>query len=355
MSATGRLFEAAVELLKQLIATPSVSGEEDRTAGIIEAFLKEKGKSPCRKLNNIWCVSDNSHENAPVILLNSHHDTVKASGKWSHDPCQPVVQGDYLYGLGSNDAGASVVSLLAAYLHLSSQPGLPYNLIIAITAEEETSGANGITCIMEELGRIDLAVVGEPSEMQMAVAEKGLVVLDCVAEGKAGHAARDEGINAIYAALPDIEFIRKHHFPRSSDLLGPVKMTVTQINSGHQHNVVPARCEFVVDIRTNEHYSNREIVSYLQQHLQSRVEPRSVRLNSSNIPLDHPIVKRGVEMGLKHYGSPTLSDQALMDFTSIKIGPGKSSRSHTADEFILLSEIEQGIDTYIKLLTDLQI
>jgi len=355
MSSNGPLNAAAVELLKQLISIPSISGEEDQTARLIETFLKKNGKSTNRKHHNIWSVSDNCPEHAPVLLLNTHHDTVKASGKWTNDPCQPVLKGDHLYGLGSNDAGASVVTLLAAFLHLSNQPRLPYRLIIALTAEEETSGAHGICSILDDLGNIDLAVVGEPTEMQMAVAEKGLVVLDCVSEGKAGHAAINEGINAIYTAMADIEFVRKHEFPESSDLLGPVKMTVTQINGGHQHNVIPARCEFVVDIRTNEHYRNQEIVSYLQQHLQAKIKPRSVGLNSSGIPLDHPIVKKGIGMGLTYFGSPTLSDQALMDFASIKIGPGKSSRSHTADEFIILSEIEQGIDTYIKLLTDLNI
>lgn len=355
MSTSGHYYKPAVELLKQLISTPSISGDEAQTAYLIESFLKANGKTTNRKLNNVWSISDNCAENAPVILLNSHHDTVRASGTWSNDPCSPILQGDHLYGLGSNDAGASVVALLATFLHLSNQAELPYRIIIAITAEEETSGANGISSILGALGHVDLAVVGEPTEMQMAVAEKGLVVVDCVAEGQAGHAARDEGINAIYRALEDIEFIRSHNFPQCSDLLGPVKMTVTQINGGHQHNVVPARCEFVVDIRTNEHYSNQDIVDFLQQQLQAQVEPRSVRLNSSNIHLDHPIVKKGNALGLKHFGSPTLSDQALMDFTSIKIGPGKSSRSHTADEFILLSEIEQGIDTYIKLLTDLKL
>jgi acetylornithine deacetylase len=355
MSFDGHFYEPAVELLKQMISTPSVSGDESQTAYLIETFLKGNGKTTNRKFNNVWSISDNCAENAPVILLNSHHDTVRASGKWRNDPYSPILLEDHLYGLGSNDAGASVVALLAAFLHLSNQAELPYRLIIALTAEEETSGANGISSILGELGHIDLAVVGEPTEMQMAVAEKGLVVVDCVAEGQAGHAAREEGINAIYRALEDIAFIRGHNFPKCSDLLGPVKMTVTQINGGHQHNVVPARCEFVVDIRTNEHYSNQGIVTLLQHHLQAQLEPRSVRLNSSNIPMNHPIVKKGTTMGLNHFGSPTLSDQALMDFTSIKIGPGKSSRSHTADEFILLSEIEQGIDTYIKLLTDLNL
>jgi acetylornithine deacetylase len=231
---------------------------------------------------------------------------------------------------------------------------LPYRLILAITAEEEISGANGISSILNDLGTVDLAVVGEPTGMQMAVAEKGLIVLDCLSEGKSGHAARDEGINAIYLALRDIEFVRNYKFGKSSDVLGSVKMTVTQINAGHQHNVIPASCEFVIDVRTNEHYSNQQVVEFLQVQLSAAVKPRSLKLNSSGIPLDHPIVVKGKSMGLSQFGSPTLSDQALMNFTSIKIGPGKSSRSHTADEFILFSEIKEGIDTYINLLTDLK-
>jgi acetylornithine deacetylase len=248
-----------------------------------------------------------------------------------------------------------VVSLIAVFIHLASLSKLPYRLILAITAEEEISGANGISSILNDLGTVDLAVVGEPTGMQMAVAEKGLIVLDCLSEGKSGHAARDEGINAIYLALRDIEFVRNYKFGKSSDVLGSVKMTVTQINAGHQHNVIPASCEFVIDVRTNEHYSNQQVVEFLQVQLSAAVKPRSLKLNSSGIPLDHPIVVKGKSMGLSQFGSPTLSDQALMNFTSIKIGPGKSSRSHTADEFILFSEIKEGIDTYINLLTDLKI
>lgn len=348
-------YEKAIKLLNELVSIPSLSGEEDLTADCIERFIKANGKNVNRKFNNVWSVGNNCDENAPVLLLNSHHDTVKASGKWSHDPCQPLTIGDQLFGLGTTDAGASVVSLITTFLHLSELPKLPYRLIIALTAEEEISGQKGISSILEELGPIDLAIVGEPTEMQMAIAEKGLVVLDCLSEGKAGHAARDEGTNAIYRALKDLEFIRNHSFPRISPILGPVKMTVTQIEAGHQHNVVPASCEFVVDIRTNELYSNQEVVQFVQQKIDAKVTPRSLRLNSSSIALDHPVVQRGLELGRSHFGSPTLSDQSLMGFTSIKIGPGKSSRSHTVDEFILLSEIKQGIDIYIKLLTDLKI
>ena len=355
MSSSTQLYEQAVDLLKTLISIPSISGQENETADLLDNTLRNFGKVTHRTFNNVWSISDNCPQDAPVILLNSHHDTVQASGNWTHDPCEPVLKEDKLYGLGSNDAGASAVCLLATYLHLSSLPELPYRMILALTGEEETSGSRGIISILEQLGTIDLAVVGEPTEMQLAIAEKGLVVLDCTASGKAGHAAREEGINAIYQALEDIQFIKEYQFPRVSELLGPVKMTVTQINAGLQHNVVPASCQFVVDVRTNEHYSNQDVVAFLQQHIKSEIKPRSLRLNSSGIPLDHPIVRQGTKMGLSHYGSPTLSDQALMPFTSIKIGPGKSSRSHTADEFILLSEIRDGIDTYINLLTDIRL
>ena len=355
MSSQEQLHLEAADLLKKLIAIPSISGKEEGTADLLEKTLRDYGKMTNRKYNNVWSISDNCPIDAPVVLLNSHHDTVQASGNWTHDPYTPVLNQDRLYGLGSNDAGASVVSLLATFLHLSSQPELPFRLILALSAEEETSGSKGVCSILDDLGTIELAVVGEPTEMKMAVAEKGLVVLDCVSTGKAGHAAREEGVNAIYLAMKDINFIQDYKFPLTSDLLGPVKMTVTQINAGHQHNVVPACCEFVVDVRTNEHYSNQDVVAFLQEHLEAEIKPRSLRLNSSGISLDHAIVRRGREIGLTSYGSPTLSDQSMMPFTSIKIGPGKSSRSHTADEFILLSEINEGIDTYIRLLTDLRL
>lgn len=355
MSYREHLFDKAVELLKELISLPSLSKEEDQTADCIERFLIDHSKQVNRKGNNIWSVSNNCPKDAPVLLLNSHHDTVKATGNWSKDPYTPVMTDDRIYGLGSNDAGGSVVSLLATYLHLSMQSGLPYRLILAITAEEEISGADGVGSILDDLGPIDLAIVGEPTDMQLAVAEKGLVVLDCVSTGKSGHAAREEGENALYAAIEDINWIRKYRFPEISSLLGPVKMTVTQIQAGSQHNVLPANCEFVVDVRTNEYYSNQEVVDFIQNNLKSRVTPRSIRLNSSGIALEHPVVQKGRQLGLTCFGSATLSDQTLMDFNSVKIGPGQSARSHTADEFILLSEIKEGIATYINLLTDLNI
>ena len=353
MSAPQYLNETAIEVLKELISIPSFSGDEVRTADFIQLFLQENGIDTERKFNNVWCSSDNCAPEAPTVLLNSHHDTVKHGTGWEGDPFEPKIEGDKLFGLGSNDAGASVVSLIATFIYLSKLPSLPVRLVLAITAEEEISGSKGVVCILEELGAIDLAIVGEPTEMQLAIAEKGLVVLDCKSVGASGHAARDEGVNAIYLALQDIAFLQKHQFEKSSDLLGPVKLTVTQIQAGRQHNVVPDSCEFVVDVRTNEHYSNQQVVEFLQDHLMANVTPRSTRLNSSGIAPDHPIVQKGKSLGLSCYGSPTLSDQALIDFTSIKIGPGKSSRSHTANEYILLSEIREGIDIYINLLKDL--
>ena len=355
MSSNQHLYQPALDLLREMISIPSYSGEEQGTADLIECFLKDRGIKTERKQHNVWCSSSNHSPGAPTILLNSHHDTVKPVGDWTHPPHSPVIENNSLYGLGSNDAGASVVCLTATFLHLCAEPNLPYQLTLALTAEEETSGPNGISSILDEVGPIALAIVGEPTEMQMAVAEKGLVVLDCQAQGKAGHAARDEGDNAIYGALSDIEFIRDYQFEKTSDLLGPVKMTVTQINAGTQHNVVPASCDFVVDVRTNECYSNREVVEFLKKNLRCQVNPRSLRLNSSGLSLHHPVVKKGQQMGLSFFGSPTLSDQSLMEFDSLKIGPGNSSRSHTADEYVTLTEIQQGIETYISLLTDLKL
>ena len=348
------LHTDAVELLKKLISTQSFSREEGDTAELIESFLKEKGYQPNREGNNVWCVAENHLPDAPTLLLNSHHDTVKPVKAWQRDPFDPAVEGGTLYGLGSNDAGASAVSLLATFLHLSKLEFLPYRLIVAITAEEEISGSNGVASILPKLGNIEVAVVGEPTSLDMAIAERGLIVIDCKAKGKAGHAAREEGENALYKAMDDIRWFRDYHFEKNSDQLGPVKMSVTQIQAGYQHNVVPDECSFVVDVRTNECYSNQEIVDIISQHVKSEVNPRSLRLNSSGISLDHPLVLRAKEMGKKLYGSPTLSDQALMPFPSVKIGPGDSARSHTADEYIKLSEIKAGIETYIQLLEGLK-
>jgi acetylornithine deacetylase len=345
----------AIHLLKQLIATPSLSREEDQTATLISNFLKSEGASPQRKMNNIWASSIISEE-LPTILLNSHHDTVKPSSSWSLDPFQSVEKDGKLYGLGSNDAGGPLVSLIATFLALKDDPNRPYNLILAATAEEEVSGKNGIESILPELGKLDLAIVGEPTQMQMAVAEKGLMVLDCKASGVSGHAARNEGVNAIYKAIQDIEWFRTFQFDLKSELLGPVKMSVTQINAGTQHNVVPDECSYVVDVRTNEFYRNEEALQVIKKFVKnSEVTPRSTRINSSFILLEHPFVQKGLSLGLTYYGSPTTSDQALIPCTSIKIGPGDSARSHTADEFIYIEEVERGIELYIKLLTGLKI
>ncbi len=345
------IFEI-IELLKDLIKIPSFSREEDKTADLIQQFIKSKEYPVNRKGNNIWIYGKNNKSGLPFILLNSHHDTVKPVESWIKDPFSPTEENGKIFGLGSNDAGASLVSLLSAFLHLDNIEN-QFNLIYAATAEEEISGAGGMITIIDELDNVDLAIIGEPTKMQMAVAEKGLMVLDCEAEGKAGHAAREEGINAIYNAMKDIEWIKKYQFPDMSDLLGTVKMTVTQINAGHQHNVIPDKCTFVIDVRSNEKYSNKEIFEIIDKNTISKIIPRSFRLNSSVINIDHPIVKRGVKLGLSCIGSPTTSDQAIIPWPSIKIGPGDSARSHSADEFISIIEIEKGISTYINLLKDL--
>ncbi|MDR2039891.1 MAG: M20 family metallo-hydrolase [Bacteroidales bacterium] len=344
------MSQQAVELLMRLIATPSLSREEEQTATIIESFLLGQGCQTFRKGNNIW-VHSTIDRNLPVILLNSHHDTVKPSSSWTKDPFAPVIEDGKLYGLGSNDAGASLVSLMMTFLHYHRQKDRRFNLIYAATAEEEITGKNGIALILDDLGPLDLAIVGEPTQMQMAVAEKGLMVLDCETHGKTGHAAREEGINAIYLALDDIAWFRHFTFPKTSGLLGNVKMTVSVIQAGYQHNIVPDNCQYVVDVRTNEHYRNEEALDIIRKHVKnSIITPRSTHINSSSIPLEHPIVRKGLSLGLQPFGSPTTSDQARIPYTSVKIGPGNSARSHTADEFIFLDEIGHGIDIYIKLL-----
>ncbi len=346
------VFYSAVDLLKVMISKPSLSREEQDVADLIFSYLEKNGYQPHRKGNNVWVISPNFDEQQPTILLNSHIDTVKPVAAWTKDPFEPTVDGDVLYGLGSNDAGASVVSLLHSFFVLTQQPQ-PYNLVFAATAEEEISGKNGIESILSELPNITFAVVGEPTEMNPAIAEKGLMVLDCIAHGRSGHAARNEGENAIYKALSDVEWFQTYRFPKSSQLLGDVKMSVTMIAAGTQHNVVPDKCTFVVDIRSNELYSNQEIFEIISSKIQSEVKPRSFRLNSSRIDENHPFVERAKMIGKLPYGSPTLSDQSLMPFASVKIGPGKSSRSHTADEYIRLSEIREAIELYVRLLNGL--
>lgn len=347
-----QLKACSIRWLKELINTPSLSKEEDKTTALLMSFLYDFGIKAHRKHNNLWAESDNHPQNAPVILLNSHHDTIKPGGNWSSDPYQALLKGDRLVGLGSNDAGASVVALMSAFVYLRQLPVLPYKLILSITAEEEISGEKGIQSLLPELGKINLGIVGEPTGMNVAIAEKGLIVLDCCAYGKTAHAAREEGVNALYVALDDVFWMRNHRFERVSDLLGATKLTVTQIQAGTQHNVVPDVCSFVVDIRTNELYQNQEVIDLIRENVRSQIMPRSYHLNSSKISKTHPIVQKALAIGRKTYGSPTLSDQSFMSFDTIKMGVGQSERSHTPDEFVLCSEITKGIDIYIKLLKD---
>ena len=302
-------------------------------------------------MNNIWAQNRHFTPGKPVLLLNSHHDTVKPNKGYTMDPFQPVVKEGRLYGLGSNDAGGSLVALLAVFLYYYHETDLNYNLIFAATAEEEISGHNGIEALIPRLGPVDCGIVGEPTQMQMAVAEKGLLVLDAVATGRAGHAAREEGENALYKAMEDIQWLKNHQFEKVSDLLGPVKTTVTVIETENKaHNVVPAHCKFVIDCRVNELYSFEEVIDTLKKGMRSDLQPRSTRLRSTAIALDHPLVQAGLSLGRTYYGSPTTSDKALMPFQTLKMGPGDSARSHTADEFIFLDEIREGIELYIQLL-----
>lgn len=345
------LVDESIVLLRNLISIPSFSREEDKTAQAIEAFLQERSVKTFRKENNIWAFNKFYDLAKPTILLNSHHDTVKPNSGYTRDPFSADLEGDMLYGLGSNDAGGSLVSLAAAFLHFYEQQDLKYNLCLALTAEEEISGKNGLELILPELGELEFAIVGEPTQMQMAIAEKGLLVLDCTVYGKAGHAARDEGENAIYKALKDIEWFRTYEFAKKSELFGPVKMSVTIIEAGSQHNVVPATCKFTVDVRVTDAYRNEEVLRIIRQHVNCDVNPRSTRLKPSSISPDHPIVKAGLALGRETYGSPTTSDQALLDIPSLKMGPGDSARSHMADEFIYTNEIEEGVSLYIELLS----
>ncbi|MDP3915349.1 MAG: M20 family metallo-hydrolase [Bacteroidota bacterium] len=344
-----------IDLLKSLIAVSSLSKNEQDAATLIRQFLDHSGIKYDIKNNNTWAKNLHWKDGLPVILLNSHIDTVKPASGYTRDPFSPDVENGILYGLGSNDAGGALVTLLAVFMHFNERENLPFNLIYAATAEEEISGMNGLASILDELGPLDLAIVGEPTQMQLAIAEKGLMVLDCTAHGKSGHAAREEGENAIYKAIADIEKLRNYRFEKTSDILGAVKMSVTIINAGTQHNVVPDTCSFTVDVRTNEYYSNQEAFRIIDELIDSEVKPRSFRLNSSEISVDHPIVQRGINLRLSYYGSPTTSDQAVIPYSSVKIGPGDSARSHTADEFILISEIEEGFSIYVDLLTGLSI
>lgn len=347
------LGEEAISLLKQLIVTPSFSKEEDRTAVILAQYLRDKGCEPAQLKNNVWAKNKYYDAAKPTLLLNSHHDTVKPNKGYTLDPFTPIVKDSKLFGLGSNDAGGPLVSLLATFLHFQDRKNLPYNLIFAASAEEEISGADGIELLLPHLEPIESGIVGEPTQMQMAVAERGLMVLDCTVTGKAGHAARNEGDNALYKALGYIEWFRGYQFPKVSDLLGPVKMSVTVIETENKaHNVVPAQCKFVVDVRVNELYTFEEVLDVIRASVPCDVQPRSTRLRSTSIPLDHPLIKAGIGLGREYYGSPTTSDKALMNFPTLKMGPGDSARSHTADEYIFVNEIYDGIDLYIQLVNE---
>lgn len=348
-----QLAEDSLDLLRQLIATPSVSRNEHDAASLLFDRLDKWGLRPRRHLNNVWVDSGCDRGGCPTILLNSHIDTVKPAPGYTRDPFKPDIEDGRLYGLGSNDAGGPLVALLAAFRQLTATEQ-PYRLIFAASAEEEISGKNGIESLLPLLGNIDAAIVGEPTSLRLATAEKGLVVLDCTAYGRAGHAARDEGDNAIYRALPAIQAIQQHRFERVSNLLGPTKATVTQIDAGTQHNVIPDRCHFVVDMRVNELYTLAEAVDELTQAAPGvAATPRSLRLNSSGIDTNHTLVRRALSLQLQPFGSPTLSDQALMNFPSIKLGPGDSQRSHAADEWINIDDIQRGADTYVKILDQL--
>lgn len=346
-----QLYQDALQLLQQLIATPSFSKEEDRTAALIGKFLAEHQVPYQRIGNNIWAQNACFDPALPTVLLNSHHDTVKPNPGYTRNPFEPVIEEGKLYGLGSNDAGGALVSLLATFVHFFLRTDLQYNLIIAATAEEEISGTQGIESVLPLLPRINFAIVGEPTLTQLAIAEKGLLVLDCISRGKAGHAAREEGENAIYKAVRDINWFRTYRFPKVSDALGPIKMSVTVIHTENKaHNVVPDTCRFTVDVRVTDDYTHEELLELIQEHVECDVNPRSMRMRSSKIDPHHPIVLAGLKLGKTTYGSPTTSDQALIPSPSLKCGPGDSARSHTADEFIYLEELREGINTYVQML-----
>jgi acetylornithine deacetylase len=344
----------AIGLLKELIAIPSFSKEEDQTAGILCRFIGTKGIEHSRVGNNVYSFNKYYDVNKPSILLNSHHDTVKPNKGYTLDPFSPLEKDGKLFGLGSNDAGGCLVALLATFLYYYERQDLKYNVVFAASAEEEISGVNGIELVLPYLGKLEFGLVGEPTQLELAVAERGLMVIDCIAEGSSGHAARNEGENALYKAVDDINWLRQYKFEKVSPLLEETRLTVTIISTENiQHNVIPSQCKFVVDIRVNELYTFDEILDVLQKNLKSNFKPRSTRMKSTSIPLDHPLVKAGIKLGKGYYGSPTTSDKALMPFPTLKIGPGDSARSHTADEYIYVSEIREGVETYIKLLNEL--
>ncbi len=341
----------AVDLLKQLIATPSFSKEENDTAEILSAFFNNHNIPFSRVGNNIYAKNKYYDVVKQSILLNSHHDTVRPNKGYTLDPFMPIEKDGKIFGLGSNDAGGCLVSLIATFLHYYHLENLNHNVVFAASAEEEISGVNGIELVLPYLGQIDFGIVGEPTKLEMAVAERGLMVIDCIANGRAGHAARNEGENALYKAVDDINWIRNYHFDKVSPLLGESRMSVTIIETENkQHNVVPSQCKFVIDVRVNELYTFDEILDALKNNLKSNYKPRTTRMKSTSIPLDHPLVKAGLALNRGYYGSPTTSDKALMPFPALKMGPGDSARSHTADEYIYINEIKEGIEMYIQLL-----
>ena len=340
-----------IDLLKNMIRIPSFSRDEGAVADFLERWMLTEGFEARRLGNNLW-IESGPADGRPTILLNAHIDTVKPASGYTRDPFTPEIEDGCLYGLGSNDDGGSLIALLETYSRLI-QKEQPYRLIFSATAEEEVSGKGGLDLILPELGLIDFGVMGEPTGMRMAVAERGLMVLDCTAYGKSGHAARNEGVNAIYKAIEDIQWFKSHSFDRVSDFLGAVKMSVTQINAGTQHNVVPDKCTFVVDVRPNGMYTNPELLELIKSSVSCEVKERSTRIGSSHLPMDHPAVVRGLSLGLEPFGSPTTSNQALCHFPTLKIGPGDSARSHSADEYIRLDEIADGIETYVALLDGL--
>ena len=351
MTLQQQITEDAIILLKQLIATQSFSREENLTGDILEEFFRERNISFRRKINNLWASNKHFNVDLPTVLLNSHHDTVKPNSSWTLNPFEPLVKDGKLYGLGSNDAGGCLVSLLATFYYFYNRNDLKFNVLFVASAEEEISGANGLELLVKEndLHEISFAIVGEPTQMHLAIAEKGLMVVDCVAQGKAGHAAREEGDNAIYKAIKDINWIQNYEFPKVSPALGKMKMSVTIIKAGKQHNVVPDTCNFTIDCRVTEQYTLEETLEIIRQNIGSQADARSIRLKPSSISESHPMVQAGLSMGRTTYGSPTTSDQAVLDCQSLKMGPGHSERSHTADEFIYLSEIEEGLVLYIKM------
>jgi acetylornithine deacetylase len=348
------LQKDAIDLLKKLVSIPSFSKEEENTADAIVTFLEARGVKANRIKNNIWASNLHFDEHKKTLLLNSHHDTVRPNKGYTLDPFSPIEFEGKLYGLGSNDAGASLVSLLATFLYFYDKKDLPYNILFLASAEEEISGVDGVELAIPQMPQIDFGIVGEPTKMELAIAERGLMVLDVVATGKAGHAARNEGENALYKILPDIEWFKNHEFEKTSDVLGKVKMSVTVIETENkQHNVVPPVCRMVVDVRVNEKYTFEEILETIKTNVASTVTPRSMRMRSTGIELSHPLIQAGLALGKGYYGSPTTSDKALMKFPTLKMGPGESARSHTADEFIYIEEIENGISTYIQLIEKL--